>query len=124
MLKPSASESIAVTNIWAMEKDQSIKHLLLLLTELLGKDAFVIDNRIVTDDRAVYLCQANETDMRAYLYTLGQDEGHYGVHLEYPDCSEANPIYDAFENLTLRVLVDLLAIHFDINEIQPLPVMH
>ncbi|MGB1091875.1 MAG: hypothetical protein ACPGYX_07110 [Oceanobacter sp.] len=124
MLKPAASESIGATNIWAMEKDQSIKHLLLLLTEQLGKDSFLIDSRIVTDDRAVYLCQADEIEMRAYLYTLGQDEGHYGVHLEYPESSEANPIYDAFENLTLRGLVDLLAIHFDIDEIQPLPVLH
>jgi hypothetical protein len=116
--------SLGCLNIWAMEKDQSIKHLLLLLSEQLGRDAFAVDQRITTDPRALYVCHAYEPDVRAYLYTVGQRAGRYGVHLEYPESSEANPIYDAFENLSLAAMVDILAVHFDIDEIMPLPVMH
>ncbi|MDO6682090.1 MULTISPECIES: hypothetical protein [unclassified Oceanobacter] len=111
-------------NIWAMDKDQDIKHLLLLLTEQLGEDGFAIDERILTDLRAVYICDLDEPEMRAYLYTLGQAPGRYGVHLEYPESSEANPVYDVFENLSLPSLVSILAVHLDVNEIQPLPVLH
>ncbi|MFK4751758.1 MULTISPECIES: hypothetical protein [Oceanospirillaceae] len=111
-------------NIWAMDKDQGIKHLLLLLTEQLGADAFAIDERINTDLRAIYICDLDEPGIRAYLYTLGQTQGRYGVHLEYPESSEVNPVYDAFENLTLPSLVSILAVHLDVDEIQPLPVLH
>lgn len=115
---------LASLNIWAMEKDQSIKHVLLLLSEQLGRETFAVDERICTDTRALYLCDVIDGEVRAYLYTLGQRPGQYGVHLEYPESSEANPIYDAFENLSLASLVDILAVHFDIDEIMPLPVMH
>lgn len=112
------------TNIWALEKDQGIKHLLLMLVEQLGPESFLIDSRINTGDKAVYICHADELGVRAYLYTVGHSAGQYGVHLEYPESSEANPIYDAFENLSIESLVDILAVHLDIAEIQPLPVIH
>ncbi|MAD43474.1 MAG: hypothetical protein CMI02_08450 [Oceanospirillaceae bacterium] len=111
-------------NIWSLDKDQSIKHVLLLLVEQLGQDAFSIEDRIETDRCAIYLRQPDEPDVRAYLYTLGQDEEHYGVHLEYPLLSEANPVYDAFENVSLPSLAEILAVHFGVAEILPLPVLH
>tara|TARA_B100001109_G_scaffold101482_1_gene82834 strand:- start:62732 stop:63109 length:378 start_codon:yes stop_codon:yes gene_type:complete len=116
--------SMSGGNIWSLDKDQSIKHVLLLLVEQLGQDAFSIEDRIETDRCAIYLRQPDEPDVRAYLYTLGQDEEHYGVHLEYPLLSEANPVYDAFENVSLPSLAEILAVHFGVAEILPLPVLH
>lgn len=107
-------------NIWSLEKDQSIRHLLLLLQAQLGDAAFRIDSDTACHHRAIYLCHATEADVRAYLYTLGQSAGRYGVHLEYPGDSTA-ALYDAWENLTLKSLVDILAVHFDIATIRPLP---
>ncbi|MAK91036.1 MAG: hypothetical protein CMI03_19165 [Oceanospirillaceae bacterium] len=117
-------QTINSGNIWALDKHQSIKHVLLLLVEQLGRDAFVVESRINTDQQAIYICQPDEPDVRAYLYTTGQAEEHYGVHLEYPLLSEANPIYDAFENVSLASLAEILAVHFGVAEIHPLPVLH
>lgn len=113
-----------MTNIWALEKDQNIRHLLLLLNEQLGNGSFRIERRIATDYCAVYIHQPDEPELRAYLYTTGQAPDHYGVHLEYPLLSEANPVFDVYENLSLPVLVEMLAVHFGVTEIQPLPLLH
>ncbi|WP_221796042.1 hypothetical protein [Oceanobacter mangrovi] len=125
-LNEIANTGVTVTrpcNIWAMAKHQSIRHLLLLLEERLG-GAFLVDQRIETDCRAIYICELQDPSMRAYLYTLGQTDGRYGVHLEYPDSSEANQIFDAYENQSLESLVHILAVHLDVDEVLPLPVMH
>ena len=118
------TQVLSTLNIWALDKDQSIKHLLLLLAEQLDRDALALDERILTDARALYLCDTDDGELRAYLFTLAQCPGKYGVHLEYPESSEVNPVYDAFENLSLAALVDLLALHFDLHEIRPLPILH
>lgn len=110
-------------NIWSMNKDQSIKHLLLLLTEQLGIDAFHIDERLATDAKAVYIRHRRESDLKAYLYTVGQTNDRYGVHLEYPYSSDAEWIYEATENIPLTTLVDILAAHLDVDEITPLPML-
>lgn len=115
---------MAGVNIWSLDKHQGIKHLLLLLSEQLGQNAFCVEERIRTDPAAVYIHQPDEPSVRAYLYTLGQASGRYGVHLEYPLSSETNPIYDAFENLPIAALVDVLAVHLGVTDIRPLPVLH
>ncbi|GAB3375511.1 hypothetical protein [Azotobacter armeniacus] len=102
-------------NIWALDKHQDIRHVLLLLSEQLGPGAFIIDAATSLDPRAVYLVHREEAGVRAWLYTLGQNPGHYGVHLEYPHAT------DTYENLALPELVAMLAVHFDVPTIQPLP---
>jgi len=102
-------------NIWAIAKHSDIKHLLLLLTEQLGSDGFVIDHATAVDDRAIYLQHRDAEQVRAYIYTLGQKAGRYGVHLEFPESVEPH------ENLSLASLVAMLSVHFDIAVIHPLP---
>lgn len=102
-------------NIWALDKHQDIRHVLLLLNEQLGAGAFIIDAVTSQDPRAVYLVHVHETGVRAWLYTLGQSPGRYGVHLEYPNAT------DTRENLPLTELVAILAVHFDVPTIRPLP---
>ncbi|MBB3102006.1 hypothetical protein [Azomonas macrocytogenes] len=102
-------------NIWALDKHQDIRHVLLLLHEQLGPDAFVVDATTSLDSRAIYLRHRTDEGVRAWLYTLGQNSGHYGVHLEYPNST------DPHENVPLSALVEMLAVHFDVAIIQPLP---
>ncbi len=102
-------------NIWAIAKHPDIKHLLLLLAEQLGSDSFVIDHAVAVDDRAIYLAHRKAKLVRAYVYTLGQQTGRYGVHLEFPESVEPH------ENVSLASLVGMLSVHFDIAIIHPLP---
>lgn len=102
-------------NIWALDKHQDIRHVLLLLNEQLGPDAFVIDAATSLDPRAVYLLHGSEAGVRAWMHTLGQGPGRYGVHLEYPNAT------DTQENLGLAELVAILSVHFDVPSIRPLP---
>ena len=102
-------------NIWALAKHAEIKHLLLLLDQQLGLDGFVIDTDTALDDRAIYLCHREDAAVRAYIYTVGQMPNRYGVHLEYPTSMEPH------ENVSLTSLVAMLAVHFDIPVIHPLP---
>ena len=102
-------------NIWALPKHPDIKHLLLLLVDQLGSDAFSIDMKIALDARAIYLQHREDAAVRAYIYTLGQNAGFYGVHLEFLNSMELH------ENVTHAALVEMLAVHFDVAIIKPLP---
>lgn len=121
MAKCSVTSQISQPNIWSMDKDQNIKHLLLLLVEQLGQNNFVIDGQSETDTRAVYVGHRQDPHLRAYLYTVGQEQERYGVHLEYPQSPDSQWIFEAIENLSLRSLVEVLAAHLDIDTIMPLP---
>lgn len=102
-------------NIWALAKHQEIKHLLLLLAEQLGSEAFAIDMATPVDARAIYLQHREDAAVRAYIYTVGQQAERYGVHFEFPNSVEPH------ENVTLAALVEMLAVHFDVAVIRSLP---
>lgn len=102
-------------NIWALDKHQDIRHVLLLLQEQLGDDAFVIDPSGSLDPRTVFLRHRRDEGVHCWLYTLGQEPGRYGVHLEYPHAT------DTHERLRLASLAAILAVHFDVPVIRPLP---
>jgi hypothetical protein len=102
-------------NIWALAKHQEIKHLLLLLVEQLGGDAFAIDVTTPLDEQAIYLHHRENAAVRAYIYTVGQQPERYGVHFEFPNSVEPH------ENIALAALVEMLAVHFDVAVIRPLP---
>ena len=102
-------------NIWTLAKHPDIKHLLLLLVEQLGSDSFLIDTTTPVDARAIYLQHREEAVVRAYVSTIGQRAGRYGVHFEFPNAMEPH------ENIELPALVDMLAVHFDIPVVKPLP---
>ena len=108
-------------NIWGLERDQSIRHLLLLLVAQLGEGAFEVDLQIPTDSRAIFIRDPQQPALCAYLYTVGQEAGRYGVHLEYPPGSSGGNLFEAQENVSLAALVEMLAAHFDVAIIAPLP---
>lgn len=104
-----------MVNIWALNKDQAIRHVLLVLTEQLGAEAFLIDPITSDDPRTIYLVHPTDANMRVWLHVLGQSENRYGVHLEYPHS------IDIHDDLSLAELVAVLAGHFDVPVIHPLP---
>lgn len=100
-------------NIWALDKDLRIKHLLLLLSEQLGSQCFEISEAATLDPMAIRICKPDEKDMSAYLYTYGQDDERYGVHLEYPLLLETatSKTIEMQEDLNFEQLVAVLQVH-------------
>lgn len=103
-------------NIWALDKDISIKHLLLMLSEEYGQGTL---DMLETDDdnyRAVRIANLKDSEASLYVFTYGQDEGHYGVHIEYPDLVETayNNTLEIYDNLSFDMLEDLIQSHLGI----------
>lgn len=107
----------ANVNIWAIEKDPSIKLLLLLLNEAISADNFYISDNHQLDSRAIRIYKTDDYLMSAYIYTYGQNEGYYGVHLEFPfhDDMDISSSLDIYEGIRFESLVDLLQTHFDLS---------
>ncbi len=103
-----------MTNIWAIEKDQRIRHVLVMLATHLGESHFIVEGDAVAADSGIYLRHRLDPEYRAYLYTTGQDDDRYGVHLEFPDTMTTIAPMETYENITLRSLVDILSVHFEI----------
>lgn len=105
-------------NIWAIEKHQRIRQALVLLATHLGESHFIVDTDTQAADTGIYLRHKDDAKYRAYLYTTGQDENRYGLHLEFPDTQSTIAPMETYENITLRSLVDILSVHFDIAVIE------
>jgi hypothetical protein len=101
-------------NIWALNKDNSIKHLLLMLAHDMGADAFELIDVESLHPQAVRI-GSHDTDATAYLYTYGQADEHYGLHLEYPGHEDSNisSLEVIHENLNYSRLLDILKDHLD-----------
>lgn len=100
-------------NIWALDKDLSIKHLLLLLSECLGRQSFGIRDEDDLDAMAIRIYKPDEADLSAYIYTYGQDDERYGVHLEYPPLAETalSKNIEMQEDLDFEQLLAVLQVH-------------
>ena len=103
-------------NIWSLKKDQSIKLLLILLTTEISLDHFNISLTDTLHKKSIRFNDTQVDGLSAYIFCYGQSQSQYGVHLEYP---EESTFYikqaDVFENLSLKQLVDILTIHFNIT---------
>ena len=102
-------------NLWALAKERALRLALLQLREHLGHAAFGISRRRCEHPGAVVLCKPDQPDVIAYLYTFGQTEGRFGLHLEYPQIpGHAPAAADIHEELTLARVAGLLRIHLDV----------
>jgi hypothetical protein len=103
-------------NIWAADKDISIKHLLLLLSDLFQPDSFEIIVNEDDDAKAVRLKNPKVRETQIYIYTYGQEEGRYGVHIEFPNLQETNysDTIEIFENVSFDSLVNMLVTNLEI----------
>ena len=103
-------------NIWALDKDESIKVLLLILRQQLPLDCYVVEVTQDLDSRAIRLLKVGEPGISAYLYTYGQEPNTYGVHLELPELAErdrSNEL-EVYEGLGIDHLVEILCVHFNV----------
>lgn len=100
-------------NIWALDKDPSIKHVLLLLADCLGPQGFCIRDEPTLDPMSIWIYKPDETEMSAYLYTYGQEQERYGVHLEYPPLPETatSKSIEMQEDLGFEQLLAVLQVH-------------
>lgn len=103
-------------NIWALDKDESIKLLLLLLREQLGPTSFVVLENEELHPRAIRLAKRDDPSVSAYLYTYGQPSGTCGIHLELPDHADESVSSDMeiHEAVQVERLAAMLSVHFDI----------
>ena len=105
-------------NIWSLEKDNSIKHLLLLLASDLPSPAYTYCDTSAVDFKAIRLCHPQVPNMCAYIYTYGHADERYGIHLEYPveNDIEYSDTIDIYENMAYTHLLELLKVHFEVSE--------
>ena len=105
-------------NVWALNKEPRLKSLLLVLADYLGDADWTVDTSFRTSREAVYLMHRHEWELRAYLHLHGQAPGRVGLHLEYPAVEGSGSIYEAFDNLSLTQVIDMLAAHFGISQLR------
>jgi hypothetical protein len=103
-------------NIWASKKDISIKHLLLMLAEQFHPGSYEIVESELDDERAIRLANPVATGAQLYVFTYGQEEGCFGVHIEYPDLQETNysDTIEIHENISFYSLVNIMTINLEI----------
>lgn len=99
-------------NPWSLVKDRGIKRLLIQLQARLGPGTFALSPRRADVAEAVTLESPVEPGLAAFIFTYGQAEGRYGVHLAYPFPDPTVP--ESVEDLTAARLVELLALHFEV----------
>ena len=103
-------------NIWAANKDIRIKHLLLMLNEIFKPGSLEIILREEDDLRAVRLKNPRIPDTQIYIFTYGQEEELYGVHLEFPNLVETryNDTLEIYENISFDALVNILRTNLEV----------
>lgn len=110
----------AKPNLWGLKKDISIKHLLLLLQQDMGKDGFTLLSANKLDDLSIRLGSAF-TKATAYVYTYGQRAERYGLDLEYPVNAERNSSEQeqSYEDLRYEWLLEILKQHLQWYDGEP-----
>ena len=107
-------------NIWSLSKHKTIKLLVFKLQQYMGHSTFVIPEADETDPLSIELVKANQSQVRAYIYTHGQSQDRYGIHLEYPWYVE-NEFNDAvlvYEDLSMSQVINTLATHFEVSQLE------
>ena len=100
-------------NIWALDKHDSIRCLLLMLQQSFGAEQIRILESGCLHPKAIRIGEQGGP-ATAYLYTYAHEEGHYGLHLEYPYLPESNisELEDMYEELEYDSVVAMLQVHF------------
>lgn len=103
-------------NVWSINKDISIKVLLLQLNQEKILDKLHLDESENLDFRATRISDQRFDGLCAYIYTYGQSENHFGLQLEYPQIKE-EPVKqsETYEELTLQNTITIISTHFDIT---------
>lgn len=108
-------------NIWALSKDVYLKHLLLVLVEKFGAEAFTLSPYWRDNFHALGLCRPDNPELLAHVFTYGQVAGKFGVHLEFPESPEGDSsgVAKEKEDISLSDLVEILAVHLELEPRSP-----
>ena len=101
-------------NLWALAKDPALRVALLRMADDFDLQRLVINCADEQNHRAVRLCDREVAGLAAYLFTFGQSPGLYGLQLQYPTTVGTAPPYHALEELRLKRVLELLAMHFEL----------
>ncbi len=75
----------SIQNLWNLEKDTSIKALLIMLQHEVGPDSFaLLDNELLNEKAVRVVNPKTQRELSAYVYTYAQREGRYGLDIEFP----------------------------------------
>ena len=105
-------------NVWTLDKDLALKALLVRLTNHFSEDVMLVIDPTPEDSSSIGLAKPDEPEIWAYVYTYGQTDEHYGIHLQFPKLpdNEVDGVIDAQENVSFEQLIELLAMHLDIPD--------
>lgn len=108
-------------NIWALDKDTNIKSLLLKLEYHFQHSRYKIICRGEEDFRSVRLANHDEPNVELYIYCYGQQQDHYGIHIEYPHSNSPHysDLVEIHENISFEQLVTIISTNLGIAP-QPL----
>lgn len=95
-------------NVWAIDKDQQLKVLLIELVHRYGENAILLNNA-EWHKQAIEILIPQQPELRAYIYTFGQQVGRYGIDLKYPIVT--HNIVGENEEQSLEQILSILESH-------------
>lgn len=98
-------------NVWAINKDLSIKHFLIELIHRFGENTFCL-NENIQHTQAAEIFMADRPTLKAYIYSFSQGHDRYGIDLYFPIV--AHEIVGENEELMLEELLSIIQTHFDL----------
>lgn len=106
----------SVREVWSLEKDETIKHALILLFSHFGEGDLVANADELCNDRAISLMHKHDRTVRVYIYTYGHDSERYGVHVEYPASPTTYPMDypGSYENISFDQLAEIVESNLNI----------
>ena len=96
-------------NIWSLDKPSTIKHLLLTLEEHFGKESFRLVEPEATNPLSIRIAPCDATNT-LYIYAYGQRQGHFGLHLELPQGSDAS-LEESYDDLPYAHLIEVISLY-------------
>jgi len=84
--------------------------MLLLLAQQFKAGCYDIIDNPADDKRSIRLGNPHDTNVQLYIYTYGQEQDRYGIHIEYPNLQETNysDTLEIYENITFSHLVNII----------------
>lgn len=99
-------------NVWAIDKDVNLKHVLLELVHRYGENTFGLEAS-ETHFQAVEIFLRTQPSLRAYIFTFSQARDRYGIDLFFP--MSQSEIVGENEELTFEHLLTIIETHFNVT---------
>ena len=104
-------------NIWRLDKDPAIKAILIMLQHETAPDAFMLLDEEALNEKAVRIVSpATQGELSAYIYSYAQQEGRYGLDLEFPYLIETSADDQSIRlnDLTAEEVLEKVMAHLEI----------